>query len=137
MTTGMIETMGNALQGRRILIVEDDYLIASDLADALQELGAIILGPCSSVRAALRLISETKPDTAVLDINLGQQNAYPIADALLADGMPFIFVTGYSSDVLPAQYRGIPRCQKPLQNLMIGKLLGEALARYTTFTAQF
>jgi CheY-like chemotaxis protein len=126
--TTVTEEAATPLRGRQILIVEDDYFIASDLAEALQELGAIVLGPSRSVKDALYLISEAAPQTAVLDIDLGHEKVYPLADVLLARGVPFIFATGYSSDALPAQYRYIPRCQKPVQAVTVAKLLTERLA---------
>ncbi len=118
----------NSLRGRQVLIVEDDYFIASNLAEALQEFGAIILGPIGTVKDALHFISEAEPATAVLDINLREEKVYPLADALVARQVPFIFATGYSSEVLPARYENIPRCQKPVQAAMVAKLLAERLA---------
>jgi CheY-like chemotaxis protein len=111
------------LCGRRVLIVEDDYFIASDLAEALQGLGATILGPASSVEYALRLISEAGPETAVLDINLGNEKVYPVADALVARRVPFMFATGYSGEAVPDRHKHIPRLEKPVQAQMVAKLL--------------
>ena len=125
----MTNGLGDHLRGRRVLIVEDDYFVAADLAEALQELGAIVLGPSGSVKDALRQISsDGAPDAAVLDINLGQEKAYPIADALLARRIPFIFTTGYSGDALPVQYGKIPRCQKPVQMAAVARLLVQGLS---------
>jgi ActR/RegA family two-component response regulator len=124
----MNERADKALHGRRILIVEDDYFIAADLAEALQEMGAIVLGPVNSVKDALRVTSEAEPETAVLDLNLGNEKVYPFADALIARGVPFIFATGYSSDALPDGYRHIPRSEKPVQPLVVAKLLARQLA---------
>jgi CheY-like chemotaxis protein len=123
----MTESADAPLNGRHVLIVEDDYFIASDLAEALQDFGAVILGPTSTVDDALHVISGAEPETAVLDINLGQEKVYPLADALLARGVPFIFATGYSGDVLPARYEHIPRCQKPVQAVLVAKLLAQQL----------
>jgi len=123
----MTEWADTPLRGCRVLIVEDDYFIASDLAEALQELGAIVLGPISSLNDALQLVSKSEPRIAVLDINLGQDQVYPLADALQARGVPFIFATGYSGSVISDHYRHIPRCQKPVQALVVAKLLARQL----------
>jgi hypothetical protein len=80
------------------------------------------------VKDALYLISEAAPETAVLVINLGHEKVYHFADALLARGVPFIFASGYSSDAVPEQYKHIPRRPKPVQAIVVTKLLAERLA---------
>jgi CheY-like chemotaxis protein len=125
----MTKDADTSLGGCHVLLVEDEYLIAADLAEALQELGAIILGPTASVKGALDLIFEADPNLAVLDVNLRQENVYPLADALRARGVPFIFTTGYSSDVIPERFQQIPRCQKPVQAAMVARLLTQQLDR--------
>lgn len=113
-----------ALRGRRALIVEDEYLIAFDLARTLEDLGVGVVGPARSVADALALIAtEAKIDAAVLDINLGGEKAYPIADALLTRRVPFVFVTGYDSWIIPAAYAGAPRCEKPVDVRVLARLL--------------
>lgn len=115
------------LGGRRILVVEDDYAIASDLALALEELGAVVLGPVGSVGDALALMGrEPSIEAAVLDINLGSERAYPVADALRARGVPFVFATGYDASVIPAGYAGAPRCEKPVETRALVRLLSAA-----------
>jgi CheY-like chemotaxis protein len=125
----MTEWADTPLRGCRVLIVEDDYFVAADLAEALQELGAFVLGPIGSLNDALQLVSKSEPRIAVLDINLGQDQVYPFADALQARGVPFIFVTGYSGSVIPDNYRHIPRCQKPVQAVVVARLLAQQLDR--------
>ena len=103
------------LQGRRILVVEDDYLIAHELASLLEEAGATILGPVPSVEDALALLDrENDVDGAVLDMNLAGTDVLPVADALSGRQVPFMFTTGYNSDVIPARYAHVPYCGKPL-----------------------
>ncbi|MGU3362955.1 response regulator [Methylobacterium sp. M6A4_1b] len=83
------------LSGRRVLVVEDEYFLADELDQALEEAGATVLGPAPSVRAALDLLeSGPAPDVATVDVNLGGEMAYPVAEALLARGVPFLFTTG-------------------------------------------
>ena len=104
-----------ALGGRRVLVVEDDFLLAEDLRFELEAEGAEVLGPAPSVPRALAILSQAPPpDAAVLDMNLGGQMVSPVADALLDRGVRFVFVTGYSRSVLPAAYGRIACLPKPL-----------------------
>lgn len=115
---------GASLQGWRVLVVEDEYLIATELAQSLEDIGAEIIGPAGTVDEALALMNaDVAIDGAVLDINVGTKQVYPVADALRARGVPFVFATGYDGWVVPETYLGIPRCEKPVQIRMIAKLL--------------
>lgn len=111
----MAEPDPSQLSGRRILVVEDDFLIAADLAEGLQELGMTVVGPASSVSDALLEI-EAAPDldAAVLDVNLSGETIFEVADALRTRGVPFIFATGYSVSAVPPEYAEVPRCEKPV-----------------------
>jgi CheY-like chemotaxis protein len=112
------------LEGRTILVVEDDYMIASVLIDVLEDAGARVVGPLSYVQEAVDFIErgDARLDGAVLDVNLHGERSYPIADRLIARGIHLVFVTGYDS--LEAAYRSYPRCQKPFE----GEALISALA---------
>lgn len=102
------------LERCRILVVEDEYFLANELSIELSELGATVLGPAADVQTALSLLSDGGAlDGAVLDINLGGEPAFPIADRLIAQGVPIIFTTGYDAEAMPDQYRHLPRCEKP------------------------
>lgn len=102
------------LRDRRILVVEDEYLIAMTLQDALESAGSVVVGPFPSVRKALEgIAAEPKIDAAVVDINLGGAWAFPVADALLARKIPFIFTSGYEDDALRNRYPEIRNCHKP------------------------
>ncbi len=79
---------------RHVLIVEDDIFIALDLERVLDDAACGVVGPAASVELALAKISVTKLDAALLDVNLGQELVFPVADRLSAEGIPFIFVTG-------------------------------------------
>jgi CheY-like chemotaxis protein len=110
------------LQGRRVLVVEDEYFVACDIARALAEAGAEVIGPAPDSSRALALLGEHEAvDGAVLDINLKGEMVYPIADALRARGVPFCFATGYDSAVLPRSYRDVPCWEKPFD---LAKLVG-------------
>ena len=116
-----------SLAGRRILIVEDEYLIAMDLALGLGDLGAEIIGPAASVAEALELVESVGDalDGAVLDVNLRDERVYPVADALTALGVQFIFASGYDAGLMPPAYAGVPRCGKPIDRSMIARFLSQ------------
>ncbi len=104
------------IRGRRILIVEDEYLVADDLATDLRALGAEILGPVGTVAEALELVrANAHLDGAVLDINLHGQMSYPVAALLVESGTPFLFTTGYDGWTVDDAYRGIVRHEKPVR----------------------
>ena len=96
------------LTDRRILVVEDEFLLMEDLCRDLQDAGAVVVGPAPSVAQALALI-ETEPaiDAAILDVNLGGEMAFPVADALQRRDCPFVFTTGYSDSY---SVGAIPTC---------------------------
>ena len=106
---------GSELRGRRILVVEDDFLVAQVVVDILEEAGAVVIGPIGWVEEALAFIAgnDAAFDGAVLDVNLHGATSYPIADALAAINVRFVFTTGYGTGALNAAYGGYPRCQKP------------------------
>ncbi|MDQ1156008.1 DNA-binding response OmpR family regulator [Sphingomonas sp. SORGH_AS 950] len=102
------------LTNRRILIVEDEYMLAQDLQLELEEAGAIVIGPEASVPSALsRIEQEDRIDAVILDVNLGGQFAFPVADALTARHIPFIFASGYEDDVVKSRYPDVVNCAKP------------------------
>ena len=104
------------IRGRRILIVEDEYFVADDLATDLRKLGAEIVGPVGNVAEALALIRANPDlDGAVLDINLHGQMSYPVAALLVQAGTPFLFATGYDGWTVDDAYRGIVRHEKPVR----------------------
>jgi len=98
----------------RILVVEDEYFIADDMARALRELGAVKVGPVPTKEKAFAVVaSNDKLDAAVLDINLRGEAAFAVADALKAQGIPFVFATGYAPAHVPSEHRDFPRWEKP------------------------
>src|SRR5438105_893843 len=112
------------LAGRLILVVEDEYMLAAELADFLQQQGAAVAGPVGTVEAAMTLVErETGLDAAVLDINLRHDRVYPVADALIARGVPIVFATAYDELLLSRPYVGLPRCQKPIDKVALVKVL--------------
>lgn len=102
------------LRGQSVLVVEDDFLIADDLRRSLEASGATVWGPVADVAGALDLLDRTpSPDLAVLDVNLGEAMAYPVADRLRVLDIPFVLATGYDRPSLPEAYRDLPLCEKP------------------------
>ena len=97
----------DGLKGRRFLVVEDEYLIAADLAAFLEAQGIEVVGPAASVNEALALLeSDTDGlDCAVLDVNLQDDRVYPVADVLMSREVPFVFTTGYDACVIVDEQR--------------------------------
>ena len=94
----------NLLSGRRVLVIEDDMMVVMLLEDMLANLGCEVVGPAARVNQALAMIDAEAIDAAVLDVNLNGKKSYPIADALVARGVPFVFSTGYDKDTLIDSY---------------------------------
>jgi DNA-binding response OmpR family regulator len=117
------------LDGHRILVVEDEYFIADDLSRALQRQGAEVIGPVPDLAAGLVLAEHEQLDGAVLDVNLGGDMSYPIADALGARGVPFLFTTGYDDWALTSDYRGICRIEKPFDINVVLTALDELVVK--------
>lgn len=114
---------GTPLSGRRVLIVEDRYLIAAEISDQVRRLGAEVLGPAPSIAVATEILRDEVPDVALLDVNLDGEAVFPLAEALTRTATSIVFVTGYNDDLLPAAWRGRTRLTKPLDP----KLLRETL----------
>ncbi|MEG3164789.1 response regulator [Sphingomonas sp. PB2P19] len=116
------------LTGRQILVVEDDYLIADDLCEALADAGAGIVGPCPTIAKAVACLdSAAVIDAAVLDVNLCGEMVFPFADALTLRGIPFIFATGYDEGALPDRYSDVGRLEKPVRASTVAAQLDTCL----------
>lgn len=128
---GAIDMTGEPdLTGRRILVVEDDYYLATDAARALRGAGAEVIGPCATEEDARADLAEQRPDAVVVDINLGSGPSFKLAEALKDGGIPFVFTTGYDAEAIPTEFEGVERLEKPLQ---LRQIVG-AVARLTTTT---
>lgn len=101
------------LTGRRILVVEDEALVAMLVEDALLDAGALVIGPAATVAEALALLDLETPDAAVLDLNLAGETSTPVADALALRSIPFVVATGYGADGLPPGHITVPVLAKP------------------------
>ena len=100
-------------EGARILVAEDEYLVASDLSRALRKAGAEVIGPVPTLERAREAMAQSGAMGAILDVDLRGNTVFPLADALVEDGVPFIFMTGYASQALPERFRDVPCCHKP------------------------
>jgi DNA-binding response OmpR family regulator len=121
------------LHDLRILVVEDEYLIADDLRDVLLDAGAEVLGPVPTVEAA-KAVLESEPviDAALLDINLGGALVFEVADSLIARSVPFAFATGYDRWSIPDRFSEVPRLEKPLRLQKITTVLQMLMVRQTS-----
>ena len=115
------------LLNRKVLVVEDEMMIAMLIEDMLDEFGCKLVGPATNVPRALELIGKESIDVAVLDLNLDGKDTYAIADALQRKSVPFIFATGYGSTGLRQEYGNRPVLQKPFQARDLSTALTEAL----------
>jgi len=120
--------MNSPFSGRRVFVVEDEMIVAWLLEDMLVELGCMVIGPAASVKEAFAMIDAEAIDAAVLDVNLNGEMSYPIADALAARDVPFVFVTGYDKERMLDGYRTFPALQKPFHRAELTVTLAKLLA---------
>ena len=116
------------LRGKRILVVEDNLLVAMDVEATLQAAGCEIVGPAARLDVALDLARAERLDGAVLDVNLDGLSAFPVADLLVERAVPIVLATGYDTEiVVPERYRGMPNVQKPFSSVQLRDLLNNVL----------
>jgi CheY-like chemotaxis protein len=130
--SGAAPSSGDAnsqLAGVRVLVVEDEAMVAMLIEDALLELGCLVIGPAASVSAALQLLDAEAVDAAVLDVNLGGEKVFPVADRLADRGLPFLFSTGYGTAGIAGDHLHRPVLQKPYSPEKLGEVLSAALRR--------
>jgi PAS domain S-box-containing protein len=111
------------LQGRRILLVEDEILVGMMVRDMLEDFGFDVSGPVTDLAGATKAAETDGLDAAVLDVNLGGELVYPVAVALTQRGVPFIFVTGYDCDSIDKRFAHIPTLRKPIEAHLLHRLL--------------
>lgn len=117
-----------SLRGCRILVVEDEYMLADELEMELDDAGAVVIGPAGTVKDALTLIkSEQRLDGAVLDVSLRGDLVFPAADLLVEREVPFLFTTGYDASTIPGRFQQIIRCEKPVNIKKIALALGKLI----------
>jgi len=116
------------LTGLRVLVVEDEMMVSMLIEDMLEDLGCTVVGPAARLDEALALARDSQIDCAVLDVNLGGQPIFPLADFLREKGAPFAFATGYGDAGLREVDRGSPVLQKPFRETDLARVLGELKA---------
>ena len=120
---------GPTLHGRRVLIIEDEMLVAMELKSVLQKHGYNVLGPAETVERAISLIDEGQPEAAVLDLNLNGRSALPVAAVLNERGVPFVVVSGHVATQGQAPELGrAPRLAKPVNHPTLLRELTRLLA---------
>ena len=118
----MSHEKGGPLAGRRILVVEDEYIVALDLEDALRDLGCEVLGPVSSIAQALSLLARERPDAVTLDLNLLDGLTVPVAELLVTLGVPFVVCSAYGAGSADHPALGqAPRLAKPFDKAALRK----------------
>ena len=119
---------GVDLTGCRVLVVEDEFLLAMELETLLEQRGCTVLGPVPSVGQALAMLDRGQPEAALLDVNLKGERATPLAAALQDRGVPFVLITGYSeSQLSEPELRQAPRLDKPVNGRDLRCALAKAL----------
>jgi len=103
-----------SLRGASVLVLEDDYYQATDLQVALESAGARVLGPFGDEAEASHALSQTTPDCAFIDVNLGTGPTFAVPAALTEGDVPFAFITGYDAETIPRQFADVPRFEKPV-----------------------
>lgn len=109
--------------GQRVLIVEDEYLLANETRRRLVKLGAIVIGPTARVDQALELIQDEDVDAAILDVHLDGEMVFPVAERLDELKIPYVFATGYDPSIIPARFTGFVLCEKPIEIERIARAL--------------
>jgi DNA-binding response OmpR family regulator len=124
---GRSAELPSGLAGLRVLVVEDEAMVAMLIEDALIDLGCEVIGPVAGVAAALDLLEAEAVDAAVLDVNLGGEKVFPVADRLAESGTPFLFSTGYGVVGIQERHLDRPVLQKPYDTGRLGAALSAAL----------
>ncbi len=115
-----------AISGNRVMIVEDEPLVAMAMSDLITELGLTVVGPFGKVGQAIAALKDNSISAALLDINLAGELVYPLADRLIAEKVPFVFVTGYGSESIDRRYANVRVLQKPIKRDMVANMFAEA-----------
>ena len=111
---------------RTVLVVEDESLVLFNLEDILAELGISVMGPAMRLKQALALAAgEPRPDAAILDVNLGGELVFDVAETLASRGVPIVFATGYGREGLPPEWRSRPVLLKPYTGEHVAAALAE------------
>ena len=125
----MTQSQGTRLKGSRVLIVEDEYFLADDLARALRDAGAEPVGPVNTIAQAEELVASQRVDAAVLDLNLHGEMASDFVQKLSQSELPCLIVSGYGEDAIPDCVAGMARLEKPVSPSVVVDSLAAELSR--------
>jgi DNA-binding NtrC family response regulator len=115
--------MSALLDGIRVLVVEDEFLVALDLEAMIRDLGGTVAGPVAHLDAARTVLLQEKINCAILDVRLDGNTSLPLADELIASGFPVILASGYGSDQLPNRFADTPKLRKPFSVHELARVL--------------
>jgi DNA-binding NarL/FixJ family response regulator len=128
--TGFVSSLPDDIRGRRILIAEDEAMIALDLESFLQDLGCEIIGPVANVEDVVQQFEAHHPDGALLDINLRGKQVFAVLPQLIEQGLPVIITSGYDDIALiPQDFRALPRISKPFNQATLRELCVTVFAK--------
>jgi CheY-like chemotaxis protein len=122
--------MAELLDGRRILVVEDEPVVALDMSDIVEEFGGVVVGPVGQLAHGLALAESEELAGAILDVNLGGESSFALADRLFADGVPVILATGYGTNTLPERFVDFPQLAKPFSAFAVERTFQKIFAPY-------
>ena len=108
---------------KSVLVLEDDVLIALDLAMLVEEAGAKVIGPCHSAEAAMTTAADQRPDLALIDFNLGDHTSERFADWLAGNGIPYVFLTGHTASHLSSRVENVRILEKPVSTTKLADIL--------------
>ena len=121
--------MTERLRGLSILVVEDEYFIAMQIADTITRCGGAVVGPAANLEKARDLARQETVDGVILDLMLNGKTSLPFADELMSRSTPVILATGYAQSQLPEQYSKFPQVTKPLREAALVKLIEHTFRR--------
>jgi CheY-like chemotaxis protein len=119
--------MTDACSNLRVLVIEDEGIVAMLLEDMLADLGHEVVASASNIERATKLVGEAEIDLAILDVNLNGHHTYPLADTLAERGIPFIFATGYGNAGLKTEWREANVLQKPFTERDLATVIDETI----------
>ena len=116
------------LQGKKVLVVEDEALITMLFEDILGDFACEVVGPAMNIRQATELAEAAEIDIAILDVNLNGEPSFPVASKLRSRGVPLVFSSGYGSHGLPPEWQDTPTLPKPFTSDEVGETLARLVA---------
>jgi two-component SAPR family response regulator len=121
-----------SLEGLTIMVVEDDFLAALELKRLVEERAGTVAGPVGRLEQAEELARDVRLDGAILDVQLDGTVSLPLADALIARGVPVILVTGYDITTLPDRFANTPRLPKPFSDVNFDEMIDQVFSARAT-----